>query len=74
MLALMVSRGSSMLIEGIEEIEGTAETMGKRHLLRVRRGGGIVAGLGWLHVEGIGGHQPHFAVRRAVADRGDGAA
>ncbi len=36
LLALMVSRGSSMLIEGIEELKGMPRQLGKRHLHRCR--------------------------------------
>ena len=50
MLALMVSRGSSMLIEGIEELRGITRRMGKCHL----RGFGICCGhdggAGWFRL------------------------
>ena len=44
--------------------------MGKCHLRGHGCCCGIAAGLGRFHVEGIGGHQPHLAVRRAVAHGG----
>ena len=44
LLALMVSRGSSMLIEGIESHQGHAAPVGKRHLLGVGLCGRHAAG------------------------------
>ena len=41
--------------------------LGKRHLRGVRRGFGNATGLWLFHVERIGGHQPYFHLRRAVA-------
>ena len=62
LVGFMVSRGSSMLIEGIEELKETEQQVGERHLRRLRHRRRIAAGLRQFHVERIGGHQPHFAV------------
>jgi len=68
LVGFMVSRGSSMLIEGIEELK----TMNRKweNLICVVTGNrrGTDAGFRRFHVERIGGHQPHLDLRRAVAD------
>ena len=67
LLALMVSRGGSMLIEGIDELKSLERRWGTGDLHRGRRGGGDFVWLGRVHVEGIGGDQPHLDLRGAVA-------
>ncbi len=53
-LGLMVSRGSSMLVEGSGGIESHDRPVGRRHLRRVRRGGGFPDGFHRLHLEPVG--------------------
>jgi len=71
-LALMVSRGSSMLMEGIEELKKHDRQMGGSHLRRFGHRGRADAGLGQFDVEGIGRHQPHLPLWRAVDAFGAG--
>ena len=68
MLALMVSRGSSMLIEGIEELKGIARNWENAICIVSGFVAGLLLGLGRFHVGRIRGHQPHFALRCAVVD------
>ena len=62
LVGFMVSRGSSMLIEGIEELKEMNRKWEGAICIVCGIDGGPAAGLRQFHVEGIGRHQPHFGV------------
>ena len=53
LLALLVSRGSSMLMEGIEELKGMTGKWESAICLYRGFVGWLAPGPGWLHVEGV---------------------
>ena len=72
LLALMVSRGSSMFMEGIEELKGMTGKWESAICLISAAGRGPAPGPRRVHVEGVGGGQPHRGHQRAVVSGGAG--